>query len=264
MQEQGALNIDRMGLRHTQRILDAIFKDHPRSLSALLESEDWAIKLIDGATPLMIAASHGKTECVKLLIEHSDPREVDERGWNALHFAAGYGRGKSGIAECVALIAPRVDVEARTSESATAMTLASMGDPSIVHALAKRPVSANLDHQDSQGDTPLMCAIKSSRFDCAHELLQAGARADIQNNMGETALMLAAQVSDGFARDLVALSDVSLADRRGKTALDYASDEKGSAFELIRAKLIAQAEQSAMSAEIGEKTATIAARSRRL
>lgn len=84
---------------------------------------------------------------------------------------------------------------------------------------------ANLDIQNSDGDTALMCAVRKGLLTTVQQLLDAGANPDIQNNSGQTAVLLS--VSLGNSPDITKLllekganPDIQKAD--GSTAFHHA------------------------------------------
>ncbi|CAF0753958.1 unnamed protein product [Rotaria sp. Silwood1] len=79
-------------MSHNQLVLlDAIEKGHTSIVLKLLRNHvDLNIKDIYGRTPLMIAAKNGRSDIVKILLEHIGTKdiEVDHGGKTALHYAA--------------------------------------------------------------------------------------------------------------------------------------------------------------------------------
>ena len=83
----------------------------------------------------------------------------------------------------------------------------------------------NADLQNNSGVTALMIAVDAGRHEVVRALLDIGADPDIQNEEGQTALMYAASKRDN--ESLTALldagADATLTDTEGKSALNYAS-----------------------------------------
>ncbi len=73
----------------------------------------------NGMSALMLAASGGHTECVKLLLPVSDALAANCAGLSALMFAA-----RGGNAACVALLLPVSEALATTNRGSSALMLA--------------------------------------------------------------------------------------------------------------------------------------------
>lgn len=96
------------------------------------------------------------------------------------------------------------------------------GHKNIVEFLLKRGV--NIDAQDRQGETALMCASRYERKDIVKLLLDKGANIEARNNAGWTALMEASRFEH---EDIVELlldhgADTETVDQEGFTVLLYA------------------------------------------
>ena len=89
------------------------------------------INVVDehGATPLMMAARWGQTDCVaEMLRLGADSRRVDQDGWTALHSVACSGGLFGGGAEVVRLlVAAGCDAAVRDNNGRTAVEYARYG-----------------------------------------------------------------------------------------------------------------------------------------
>ncbi|XP_013384855.1 ankyrin repeat and protein kinase domain-containing protein 1-like [Lingula anatina] len=115
------------------------------------------IDLLGGAcTPLHMAAQHGATQCVQLLLQHgADPNIQDWRGRTPLHWAV-----ELGATQCVQLL------------------LQHGADPNI---------------QDGEGSKPLHMAARQDATQCLQLLLQHGADPNIQSkSIGRQTLLMGA------------------------------------------------------------------------
>lgn len=116
--------------------------------------------LDNGWTPLQVAAGYGFDACVTALLElKADPSVTDNNGMNALHSAAD------------------------TDEKAIIKLL-----------LDNEQGKAAIDAQDQDGCTPLHYAAYSAREAIVISLLRAGAKTDIADGEGKTALQVAQAV----------------------------------------------------------------------
>lgn len=133
-----------------------------------------------GATPLMLAAFHGRSAVVRLLVARPglDVAATNNFQASALHYAAGRGHGL------------------------------------VVKFLAGR--SAGLDRGDRQGDTPLAWAAKAGHLEAVETLLFLGANARHNNNSSSSPLDLAEQLEHHAVVDLLLSSvgfEISVEDK---------------------------------------------------
>ncbi|KAJ8248976.1 hypothetical protein GJAV_G00229810 [Gymnothorax javanicus] len=153
----------------------------------------------DGFTPLHVAALHGHTALLSLLIRHG---------------------------ACV---------NARNSQSATPLHLACQNSHAqVVTSLLE--CNAKLNKKDQYGNTPLIHTCLKGHQDTAAILLQSGASLNIANNQGNTALHEAVR---GGHLGLVELllqggASVQLRNKRQRTALDCAQEVGGKNIEIVR------------------------------
>lgn len=146
----------------------------------------------DGRTPLMEAAAKGNEDAVKLLAgsKDIDVNQKDNSDRTALLEAAAQGSPEM----LKALLAKGADpnIVENQNQRSPLMEAAAHGPSQAVEILArlkKPPIDLNL--QDKDGHTALMEAIGRGDVKSVKALLQAGARTDIQDNDGDTALSLA-------------------------------------------------------------------------
>jgi hypothetical protein len=106
----------------------------------------------------------------------------------------------------------------------------------LMHAVAKGDLNltrdlmgrhANVNAQNSNGDTALSLAVWNRRADEAEMLVAGGANVELANETGQTALLVAAMHGDlKICKLLLAHgADNVHRDQLGKTALDYAREE---------------------------------------
>lgn len=118
-----------------------------------------SIRANDGWRALTSAAANtfatpgGRTQVLRILLEHGDRPEPDDADWKALHYAAQWGNA----AEVTLLVAHGMDPDLR----------------------------------DPDGLTPLMRAARKGKVDVVRALIDAGATTGIEDPGGRTALDLA-------------------------------------------------------------------------
>jgi ankyrin repeat protein len=109
----------------------------------------------DGETALYVAVNQGKDDVVKALInKRADVNIARINGWTPLMFAA--EKGHLTITQAL-LSAPRIDINAKKPDGATALHVAvNQGKDDVVKALIKQ--GADVDITDNDGQTPMMVA----------------------------------------------------------------------------------------------------------
>jgi ankyrin repeat protein len=103
----------------------------------------------------------------------------------ALYQAAGEGRA----AEVVELLDSGLDANTRTRSGSYALNAAAVeNEIEVIRVLLARGADPNV--QNSQGDTPLICATKygGGRAETVELLVQAGSDLGVRDNKGNTAL----------------------------------------------------------------------------
>jgi ankyrin repeat protein len=144
--------------------------------------------VIDGTTPLLIAAQNGHKEIVEALLNARAP--VDQAGSSGitpLWIAAQNGHKE--IVE--ALLNARAPVDQADSYGITPLWIAAQnGHKEIVKALLK--AQAQVDQADSAGITPLLIAAEKGHIEVVEILLGAGANVNQAHHTGTTPLLIAA------------------------------------------------------------------------
>jgi ankyrin repeat protein len=156
----------------------------------------------DGETALNWAAYLGHTAVVKDLLAAGANRENVGHVFHATPLLLAAHGGHQGI---VALLAVLANVDARDAKGATALMLALaphatfQKTPSKVLHMIETLIQAeaDLDLQDQMGNTALIWAAHVGNLEAARRLVSAGANDQIRNHAGYTALEVAAQ--HGFA-----------------------------------------------------------------
>jgi ankyrin repeat protein len=204
----------------------------------------------EGYPPLVWAISKGHLAMVTLLIEHgANPNVAFADGWNPL--AAAFASPSSAQRQIILyLIDHGADLNAQGHGGVTAL----MGAISAVAARADAIAFVDRmlttkkydpDLQDSNGKTALMCASENGYLDFVTALLADSADVHLADKEGRTALMYAAKSYQGnrftltdptdatlhILVDHVAVAtqllahgaDVTVEDKQGMTAVDYAN-----------------------------------------
>lgn len=140
-----------------------------------------------GWTPLMCACSAGHESKVHALLSSHviDPNMTNAAGMTALHYACSKGRQ-----ELLSLLLQRDDIKLDIQDANSKMT------PLMRAVLTHHPLcvqkliqaGARLNLTDFEGNTALHLAVAEERDDIALMLCEAGAETAIKNKAGETAL----------------------------------------------------------------------------
>lgn len=147
-----------------------------------------------GQTPLLLALQYNHIEIAKLLLDKGANAMLKDRvGTTSLMHAS-----RLGDLEMVqVLLQKEVDVNALIIDgpmgmrpASALMLAAAVGDPEIIQLLLKH--GAKPDIQDSYGRTALIWAVKENRVPAVIELFRGGAGVHIHNVNGDTALWYAA------------------------------------------------------------------------
>ncbi|KAG9341997.1 hypothetical protein JZ751_018315 [Albula glossodonta] len=153
----------------------------------------------DGFSPLHVAALHGHTALVSLLIRHG------------------------------------ASINARNNQSATPLHLACQNSHvQVVTSLLE--CNAKLNKKDQYGNTPLIHACLKGHLDTAAILLKSDASVNIANNQGNTALHEAVRGGHQALVELLLQSGafVHLRNKRQRTPLDCAQEMGGKNTETLR------------------------------
>ncbi|KAH7038362.1 ankyrin repeat-containing domain protein [Microdochium trichocladiopsis] len=184
-----------------------------------------------GETPLHAAARNLSTSVVRLLLKRgADPNKTDSSGRLPIHHAAAvrFGHGQGQLSTVDILLRQGVGADAKDSQGCTPLMLyiqAVLWPPStrIISRFLRCRSAANA--LDKDGRAPLHWAAES-RFgdEVIRQLLENGAEIDQQDNNGRTALMCAvtAEEWDNVRSLLDNRSRIDIKDNTGNTALDLA------------------------------------------
>ncbi len=144
-----------------------------------------------GHMPLHIAAEQGRPIVTKLLLEHgADVDSKDSRGKTPLH--AAIMSGKTQVAEFLI----QHGAEFKPNSLLDDVVSNNLTDRDVIRLLLNN--GADINHVTSQGDTPLMAAIKQNNRVLVKLLIDNGADVNKPSNAGQTPLHLAKQVKNGF------------------------------------------------------------------
>ena len=139
------------------------------------------IKYVDGEgkTPLMIAAKHGHTECVTVLLNNAAKLHArsNDRTTVLLYAISG---GHEKVIEV--LLKAGANVNARGPNGQTALMRAALLGHSFIVAILLQ-FRAYLNTEDIDGVTPLMAAVHTECEECLKLLLHAGADKNYLNKV---------------------------------------------------------------------------------
>lgn len=140
-----------------------------------------------GWTPLMCACSAGHVDKVRALLSSPaiEPNLTNDAGMTALHYACSKGRQ-----ELLSLLMQRddliVDLQDKNSKLTPLMRAVIGHHPVCVQKLIQ--AGARLNLIDIEGNTALHHAIQEGQDNLAIMLVEAGASTDIKNREGDTPL----------------------------------------------------------------------------
>ena len=173
-------------------------------------------------TPLMIACENGKLNAVLYLIdEGAEVKLEDNSGYTALHYAATISNNNYALS---CLIDSGANVNALTNDNRTPLMLACESG-NLVNCLLQK--GANVDFQDNDGQTALYHAIggECNCFDNLSSLIRYEADVNTTDIRKCTPLMRASEICD--VKEVTLLIEhgakVELQDQNGDTALHYAA-----------------------------------------
>lgn len=183
-------NVNEQSMLDEQMMGALLVGDLSLAAELLVQGASPFAELSSGETALMLAASQGSSECLRMLIPLSDVQRVDHAGLSALDRALVFAAG------CPEL------------------------DPSFVECLAMLAPLSNLSSLDKGGDTPLIRAAASGCLSAVSILLAAGADPRGLGRDGRDALMAAALHKHlDVVKALSSVCDANLASQSGVTAL---------------------------------------------
>lgn len=161
-----------------------------QAIDVLIEAgADREAKDVQGSTPLHSAAFDLSNEAIVALMRHGCNKEAeDEKGQTPLHVAASRGSCRA----VVALLAAGADVAARfgAEERSALVVAASVHSVDVAKALVQ--YGADVNAATSRGWTALHEATCTNKVKFMHALIGMGAIVDVQDDNGDTPLMLAA------------------------------------------------------------------------
>ena len=173
-------------------------------------------------TPLMIACENGKLHAVRYLIAGgAEVNLEDNSGYTALHYAATFSNNNFALS---CLIDSGANVNGLTNDNRTPLMLACESG-NLVNCLLQN--GAYVDFQDDDGQTALYLATYSecNCFDNLSSLIRYGADVNTADIRKCTPLMRASQFCD--VEEVTLLIEhgakVELQDQNGDTALHYAA-----------------------------------------
>jgi len=143
---------------------------------------------IGDKTPLMIASERGHTELIKLLLENGAKiNKQNKFGMSAFLWASGEGKY-----EAVRLLAKKgANINVKNDVGFNALMLSSgNGHIQIVKFLLEKE-SMDINEVCEMGWTALIMASKEGKKEVASLLVQRGAKMDLKDHYGKTALMYA-------------------------------------------------------------------------
>jgi ankyrin repeat protein len=178
----------------------------------------------ESVPPLLGASEAGKSETLKLLVEHGANVDYrDAQGMTALMLAA--REGHSGV--CELLLSLGANPFAKSNDGTTVMSVAAQEyKQEVVELLLRHGV--DIDEPNEDNDTLLTMAVKEDRPEMVNLLIRCGANVDRPNNDNDTPLMTAVKANNPY---MVAVllqhgADVEKPDEQtGETPLAYAAIE---------------------------------------
>jgi ankyrin repeat protein len=140
---------------------------------------------LDDLNDLAFAASHGRTDIVKSLLEKGADVNAGSDMYSPTALGAAIANGHAGVVRVLA--ENGADVNGRDKSGQTYLIFAVvLGQAEVVKVLLQ--VGADVNTGDNFGVTPLMWAVANERTDLVRLLLEAGADTKAVDNSGKTAL----------------------------------------------------------------------------
>ncbi len=210
----------------TELFIKAIMKNDLNEIKRLVIEEKVDVNetktIINGGTPLMIAARINGKEVTELLIEHgADVNAFDNDGWSVLMFAIENKATKT--AEL--LIQQGANVNATTKSGMTPLMIAARKDEKdIAELLIKN--GSNVNAIDKDGWSPLMHTASKNSLKTSELLLKYGADVNAFDNDGWSALMISASEDTKDIAEMLIRhgAHINVTDNEGRTALMFAAE----------------------------------------
>ncbi|MFA6775915.1 MAG: ankyrin repeat domain-containing protein [Sphaerochaetaceae bacterium] len=163
-----------------------------------------------------------------LLLEESDYRRCDEKGYTLLMQAAAHNRHSEVVTSMLEHGAP---VNAAALDGTTALMMAAMANPTTTVLKTLIEHGADVNAKNNRGVTAVMMAsIDPFRTDKIDLLVRSGADINAQDAAGMTALMHAftAYIREENIKTLLSLgADTTIQDKRGRDVRFYAATKEG-------------------------------------
>ncbi|MCP3926279.1 MAG: hypothetical protein GY714_27250 [Desulfobacterales bacterium] len=186
-------------------------------------------------TPLHIALTNRRInyKLINLLIDNgADLNKNAKNKITPLFLALGKRIVKNQPNIINLLIEKGADINAQNKLGDTVLHYESMNGFKDIAVLIKN--GAKIDAKNNKNETPLLVAVKKRRIDSVRELLKYKSNINAKNINGETALIIVVKKKyyskrhDYNIAEILIKSgaDIELKDNKGKTALDYARDNK--------------------------------------
>ncbi len=199
----------------------------------------------NGMTPLLEAVVHGRQPIVQLLLEHgAEVDQADAQASTPLMVAAeGNGYMPNNVPMVTTLLGAKAKIELQDARGRSALyRAAAEGKEDALRVLLDK--RANLNLKASDGSTPLLAAVTYGRLGAATLLADRGADVNMADASGNTPLMAAADnfAHITSTADVISLllrhgAKLDIKDNRGRTALDRATENKNTAaIELLKKK----------------------------
>ena len=173
-------------------------------------------------TALMNAIDARNHDAVKVLLSHEiDINAQNKDGNNALILSV--MNNDSEVLSALLHKNPELDRANKKGRTAL-MTAAEVSTPEMISLLID--LGSDLNHVDALGNTALMIALtREDNEEAMNTILEYGADADIQNETGYNALMMAARTKsiDIVSRLIEITSDINAKNKDGDTALTLAA-----------------------------------------
>ncbi|XP_050304179.1 transient receptor potential channel pyrexia-like isoform X2 [Anthonomus grandis grandis] len=198
---------------------------------------------ISGLSPIHLAASLGKSECLRMLLSYHTANinlQTKKNQQTALHLAA-----RSSFPDCVKILLEFGGIIMLDHKNRTPLHLAAKAHciSSIKHLLGKEGINVNSEDMDRRTPLHLTLTRKSTQKNCSCEIVDTfikyGADVNAKDKDNLTALHLAAQNQLPECVDVLIMNeaDVTAKCKEGKTALKYICQKTPTSVDTIRKKL---------------------------